>query len=128
MSQSRPLLTYFHPFLGPISIAISIQIEKSIDGVLGIRTRDCRIVGTDETTELWLLKIKLTVTINLMKISRSFLLVGGDGVLPDIETMATALQEDPEGLCNLLRLLFQHHRTILKKRRSHERIKMALAI
>ena len=26
---------------------------KSIDGVLGIQTRDCRMVGTDESTELW---------------------------------------------------------------------------
>ena len=40
---------YFHSFL----ITISIQIEKSIDGVLGIRTRGCRMVGADETTELW---------------------------------------------------------------------------
>ena len=41
---------YFHYFLDTISI---IQIEKSIDGVLGIRTRGCRMVGADETTELW---------------------------------------------------------------------------
>ena len=34
-------------------ITISIQIEKSVDGVLGIRTRGRRMVGTDETTELW---------------------------------------------------------------------------
>ena len=37
---------YFRSFL----ITISIQIEKSIDGVLGIRTRGRRMVGTDETT------------------------------------------------------------------------------
>ena len=30
-----------------------IQIEKSIDGVLGIWTRGRRMVGADETTELW---------------------------------------------------------------------------
>ena len=40
---------YFRSFL----ITISIQIEKSIDGVLGIRTRGRRMVGADETTELW---------------------------------------------------------------------------
>ena len=42
-------LVYFRSFL----VTISIQIEKSIDGVLGIRTRGHRMVGTDETTELW---------------------------------------------------------------------------
>ena len=40
---------YFRSFL----ITISIQIEKSIDGVLGIRTRGRRMVGADETMELW---------------------------------------------------------------------------
>ena len=30
-----------------------MQIEKSIDGVLGIRTQGCRMVGPDETMELW---------------------------------------------------------------------------
>ena len=47
MGQSRPLFVYFRHFLITISI-----IEKSIDGVLGI-TRGCRMVGADETTELW---------------------------------------------------------------------------
>ena len=37
MGQSRPLFVYFRYFLDTISI---IQIEKSIDGVLGIRTRE----------------------------------------------------------------------------------------
>ena len=49
MGQSRPLFVYFRSFL----ITISIQIEKSIDGVLGIRTWGCRMVGADKTTELW---------------------------------------------------------------------------
>ena len=48
MGQSRPLFVYFCHFLITISI-----IEKSIDGVLGIRTRGRRMVGADETTELW---------------------------------------------------------------------------
>ena len=34
-------------------VIISIQIEKSIDGVLGFQTRGHRKVGADETTELW---------------------------------------------------------------------------
>ena len=42
-------LFYFCSFL----ITISIQIEKSIDGVLGIQTQGSRMVGTDETMELW---------------------------------------------------------------------------
>ena len=46
MGQSRPLFRSFH-------VTISIQIEKSIDGVLGIQTRGSRMVGIDETTELW---------------------------------------------------------------------------
>ena len=49
MGQSRPLFVYFRPFL----ITISIQIEKSVDGVLGIQTRGRRMVDADETTELW---------------------------------------------------------------------------
>ena len=41
---------YFRPFLITISI---IQIEKRVDGVLGIPTRGRMMVGTDDTTELW---------------------------------------------------------------------------
>ena len=48
MGQSRPLFVYFRYFLITISI-----IEKSIDGVLGIRTWGRRMVGADKTTELW---------------------------------------------------------------------------
>ena len=40
---------YFRSFL----VTISLQIEKSIDGVLGIQTRGRRMVGADKTTELW---------------------------------------------------------------------------
>ena len=36
MGQSRPLFAYFRSFLIPITILI-IKIEKSVDGVLGIR-------------------------------------------------------------------------------------------
>ena len=49
MGRSRPLFVYFPSFL----VTISMQIEKSIDGVLEIRTRCCRMVGADKTTELW---------------------------------------------------------------------------
>ena len=50
LGQSRPLFVYFCYFLDTISI---LQIEKSVDGVLEIPTRGCRMVGADETTELW---------------------------------------------------------------------------
>ena len=50
MGRSRPLFVYFCYFLDTISI---IQIEKIVDGVLGIRTQGRRMVGTDKTTELW---------------------------------------------------------------------------
>ena len=50
MGQYRPLFVYFCYFLDTFSI---IQIEKSIDGVLGIRTWGCNMVGAAKTTELW---------------------------------------------------------------------------
>ena len=50
MAQSRPLFVYIRPVLIMISIT---QIGKSVDGVLGIRTQGCRIVGADKITELW---------------------------------------------------------------------------
>ena len=50
MGQSRPLFVYFRPFRITISIT---QIEKGIDGVLGIRTNGRRMLGVDETIELW---------------------------------------------------------------------------
>ena len=50
MGQSRPLFRfYFCPF----HTTNQLQIEKSVDGVLGIRTRGRNMVGADETTELW---------------------------------------------------------------------------
>ena len=52
MGQSRPLFGYFRSFLIPITIS-KIQIEKSLDGVLGIQTWGCRMVGPDKTTEQW---------------------------------------------------------------------------
>ena len=41
---------YCRPYLITISI---IEIEKSLDGVHGMRTDCRRMVGTDKTTELW---------------------------------------------------------------------------
>ena len=69
MGQSRPLFVYFRHFL----VTISIQIEKSIDGVLGIRTRGRRMVGADETTELWRPRPRVALTFPAKLRSRFFL-------------------------------------------------------
>ena len=82
MGQSGLFFVYFCYFLDTISI---IQIEKSVDGVLGIRTRGHRMVGTDETTELWrppkkyqcLLTVgRLFVTTNQNKFMLQLLFIG----------------------------------------------------
>ena len=52
MGQSWHIFVVFCSFLFVIS---KIQIEKSIDGVLGIRTQGHRMVVADETAELFLL-------------------------------------------------------------------------
>ena len=39
--------------LAPFPLQFQYKLEKSIEGVLGIRTRGHRMVGADETTELW---------------------------------------------------------------------------
>ena len=51
MGQSRPLFVYFRPFAITIS---RIQIEKSVDSVLGIQTHGRKMVGADDTKEIWL--------------------------------------------------------------------------
>ena len=44
----------FSVYFCPFHTTIQLQIEKSVYGVLGIRTRRGRkMVGADETTELW---------------------------------------------------------------------------
>ena len=50
MAQCRPLFVYFRHFL--ITMPIT-QIEKRMDGVLGIQTRGRMMEGADDTTELW---------------------------------------------------------------------------
>ena len=54
MQLANPCLffVYFRPIHIPIPI-IMIQIEKSVDGVLGIWTRGCMMVVAGETMELW---------------------------------------------------------------------------
>ena len=52
MAQSWPLFCLFS-FFSQFNSNDIIQIEKSIDGVLGIWTRGHGMVGADETTELY---------------------------------------------------------------------------
>ena len=54
MDQTRPLFIYFRSFLNAMTNMVQkLNINgKRVDGELGIRTQDRRIVGTDESTEL----------------------------------------------------------------------------
>ena len=55
------LFLFFRPFLNTISI---IPIEKSIGGVLEIRTRGRVMVGADDTTKLWRPPIAVVFLVN----------------------------------------------------------------
>ena len=54
MGQTRPLFVYFRPFLNTMTNTTQNLTIKSVDGVLWTQTRGGRMVGTDESTELWL--------------------------------------------------------------------------
>ena len=60
MGQNRPPFVYFHPYLKTMTTMVqNLTINrKSMDGELGLRTRNLRMVGTNESTELWLLPPK----------------------------------------------------------------------
>ena len=55
MCQTRPLFVSFRPFLTTMTnIKQNLTIDgRSLNGVLGIRNRDHRVKGADESTELW---------------------------------------------------------------------------
>ena len=55
----------FFVYFRPYHITNQLQIEKSVDGVLEIRTQGRRMVGTDETTELWRPPLLSNVMANL---------------------------------------------------------------
>ena len=50
--KNWPIPASFCLFLS-FFMSIPTQMKKSLDGVLGTRTRGRRMVGADETTELW---------------------------------------------------------------------------
>ena len=50
LANPKLFYVYYRSFLIPITI---IQIEISLDGVPGVRTRGHGIEGADTTTELW---------------------------------------------------------------------------
>ena len=54
MGQTRPLFVYFRPFLNTATNIVKFSTNgKSIDGVLGMWTRDCMMDVADESTEQW---------------------------------------------------------------------------
>ena len=54
MGQTQPLFDYFRPFHSAMTNTVqNLTINRnSMDVVLGIRTRDHRMVGADASTEL----------------------------------------------------------------------------
>ena len=50
MGHNRPLFLFISSFQ---HVTIQIQIDKSVDGVLGIQTWGGRMEGADKSTELW---------------------------------------------------------------------------
>ena len=52
MGQTRPLFVYFHCFSHDKYSRNTLN-DKSIAGVVGTQTRGGRVVGADESTELW---------------------------------------------------------------------------
>ena len=53
MGQTRPLFYLFRSFSHDKYSTNLTRNDKSIDGVLGTQTRGGRMVGADESTELW---------------------------------------------------------------------------
>ena len=62
--KNGPIPASFCSFCHFLDTILIIQIEKSLDGGLGIRTWGCRMVGTDETTELLRPRISRTFITN----------------------------------------------------------------
>ena len=53
LKKYGPIPASFSFYFRPFHITNQLQIEKSVDGVLGIQTWGRRMVGADETTKLW---------------------------------------------------------------------------
>ena len=68
MAKTWSLFVYVRPFLNTVDKYNSKSDYKSEDGVLGIWTRDCRIVGSDKSTETWHLPSYLHVSFDSMSI------------------------------------------------------------
>ena len=67
MGQTLTLFVYFCPFLNTMtSIVQNLNLNgRSIDSVLWIQTRDYRMVGAGESTELW--RTPKTICLDLIK-------------------------------------------------------------
>ena len=68
MGQTRPLFCLFSSFSQHNDNIVQILTIKSVDGVLGTRTRGGRMVGADESTELQ----RHPITYTLRYLSRQF--------------------------------------------------------
>ena len=53
MGQTRPLFCLFSSFSQHNDNIVQNLTIKSVDGMLGTQTRGGRLVGADESTELW---------------------------------------------------------------------------
>ena len=52
MGQTKPLFAYFRSFHMTNKAQFWLNFQ-SVDGILGTRTLGAKMVGTDESTELW---------------------------------------------------------------------------
>ena len=108
---------YICPFLIPTSITISIiQIEKSVDGVLGIRILGHRMVGADETMELLrpLLFLRICLITKSISIEKNQLATlngsGGYDDVDDEEDSQVAAAADPRSKSNFVSKTFDTRR------------------
>ena len=63
MGQTRPILIISFFSHDKYSTNLTIN-DKSVDGVLGTQTRGGRMVGTDDSTELWRQKYFYLLSLN----------------------------------------------------------------
>ena len=66
MGQTMPLFIYLFSFF-----PMTNKNDNSVDDVLGTRTRIGRMVGTDESTELWLHHYSRNLPFQFKKVSNT---------------------------------------------------------
>ena len=69
MGQIRTLFVYFRPFLITMTNIVQLTLYgKSVDGVLGIRTRDRMMEGADDCNEPHNLPQTFTILMDLFQV------------------------------------------------------------